>query len=110
MAAMDEFTFQGAPKAFHHGVVMAVAASAHAGDDARFAGHPAVALAAAQPVLHGGAFEVKVVSLLADFGFRFVVHGVLFWLTRSHFGSPQNRDKATFHSVQKKLSSAVALA
>src|SRR5581483_194946 len=29
---MDQFAFHGAPKAFHHGVVVTVAASAHAGN------------------------------------------------------------------------------
>lgn len=33
-AAMDEFSFQSAPEAFHHGVVVTVAPSAHAGNDA----------------------------------------------------------------------------
>ena len=32
---MNQFPFQSAPEAFHHGVVIAVAAAAHAGDDAR---------------------------------------------------------------------------
>jgi len=32
-AAVDEFGFEGAPEGFHGGVVVAVAAAAHAGDD-----------------------------------------------------------------------------
>src|SRR5665213_991317 len=35
LVAMHEFTFEAAPEAFHGGVVIAVAASAHAGHDAR---------------------------------------------------------------------------
>lgn len=31
----DEFTFEGAPEAFHGGVVITVAFAAHAGNDAR---------------------------------------------------------------------------
>jgi hypothetical protein len=47
------------------------------GVDAQLARHLAGALAAAQPVFHGGALEVEVVSFLPGFGFRFgVVHGV----------------------------------
>ena len=33
LAAMDEFAFEAAPEAFHGGIVIAVAGSAHAGDD-----------------------------------------------------------------------------
>jgi len=33
--AMNQFAFHGAPEAFHHGVVVAVAAPAHAWNDAR---------------------------------------------------------------------------
>ena|ERR1035438_2810131 len=34
LTAMHEFTFEAAPQAFHGGVVVTVAGSAHAGDDA----------------------------------------------------------------------------